>query len=394
MQRILQARNAVAISFFLNGFAFASWVSRIPEARHELSLTNGALGLLLLTISFGSVLALPSSGALVNRFGAANVVRTGISLDALGLVLVSLGAGLFGSVALTAMGLFVYGLGVGVWDVGMNIEGAAVERLLRRTIMPRFHAGFSFGTVTGAAVGAVTTGVGLPLEVHLISVAVVLATVGLPNTGQFLPALDAAATTAGQAPRRSAWAAWLEPRTLLIGAMVFALALTEGTANDWLGLALIDGYDVERWVGVAGYTLFVVAMTAGRLVGTAALDRFGRAPVLWSTIAAAAVGLLLIVFGGNALLVVPGIVLWGLGASLGFPVGISAASDEEEHAAARVSVVSTIAYTAFLGGPPLLGFLADDVGTLRSLLAVAVLLAPAAFLVPAARKQASAQHLP
>ena len=151
----------------------------------------------------------------------------------------------------------------------------------------------------------------------------------------------------------------------MIGGMVFALAVTEGTANDWLAVALIDGYGVERWIGVVGFGLFVTSMTAGRIWGTVLLDRYGRVAVLWSTMVAAGVGVLLIVFGQTPALVIIGIVLWGIGASLGFPVGMSAAADEEEHAPARVSVVSTVAYTAFLAGPPLLGFLGDQVGTLQ-----------------------------
>jgi MFS family permease len=168
--------------------------------------------------------------------------------------------------------------------------------------------------------------------------------------------------------------------------MVLALALTEGTANDWLAVALQDGYDVERWLAVLGFGGFVAAMTLGRLVGPVLLDRHGRVPVLWATMTSAGAGVLLIVFGGGPWLVVPGIVLWGLGASLGFPVGMSAAADDPVRAAARVSVVSTIGYTAFLAGPPLLGFVGDHVGTLRALLVVAALLVPAALVVPSARE--------
>jgi MFS family permease len=391
MGRTLSARNAVALSFFLNGFGFASWVSRIPETRQELDLSNGRLGLLLLAISLGSVLTLPSTGVLINRFGATAAVRVGVGADVVGLVIAALGAAVLCSVPVTAGGLFLYGLGIGVWDVAMNVEGAAVERLIGRTIMPRFHAGFSFGTVVGAGLGAATVALGVPMQWHLLSVSLVMGVIAQSTTGRFLPRRVVAVTGSDGPAPRSAWAAWLEPRTLLIGGMVFALALTEGTANDWLAVSLIDGYDVESWVGVAGFGLFVVAMTVGRLVGPAVLDRFGRVPVLWSTIVAAALGVLLIVLGGTALLVVLGIVLWGIGASLGFPVGMSAASDDEVHAAARVSVVSTIAYTAFLAGPPLLGFLADRVGTLQALLAVAVLLAPSALLVPAAREPSRAR---
>lgn len=377
------------LTFALNGFCFASWVSRIPEARSGLGLSNGALGTLLLTMAVGSLLTLPTTGSLISRWGAAGVVRCGVTIGTAGLALAAVGAGAAASIPVTAAGLFAYGIGTGIWDVAMNVEGAAVEHELGRTIMPRFHAGFSLGTVAGAAVGALTTAGGLSMAWHLAAVAVTALVVVLAATNGFLPRATTAETEATATPR-SAFAAWREPRTLLIGVMVFALAVTEGSANDWLAIALIDGYDVPHWVGVAGFGLFVTAMTAGRVVGPAVLDRHGRAPVLWATMGAAALGVLLIAFGGHPAVVVAGIALWGAGASLGFPVGISAAADDPAHAATRVSVVSTIAYAAFLAGPPLLGFVADRVGTLHALLVVAVLVVPTAALVPAARKPAQA----
>jgi MFS family permease len=167
--------------------------------------------------------------------------------------------------------------------------------------------------------------------------------------------------------------------------MVLAMALTEGVANDWLAVALVDGYEVPAWLGASGFALFVAAMTAGRLGGTVLLDRFGRLPVLWGSMAVAAVGVLLVVLGQVGPVVALGIVLWGVGASLGFPVGMSAAADDPALAPARVSVVATIGYTAFLAGPPVLGYLGDRVGVLNALLLVAVMLVPSALVVPAAR---------
>lgn len=375
------ARNAVGISFTLNGLLFATWVSRIPEVREVLGLSNGALGALLLALAGGSVLSLPTTGALINRFGTVRVVRFGGASAAVGLLLAGLGAGLWGAVPVTAFGLFCYGVGTGVWDVAMNVEGAAVEHALGRTIMPRFHAAFSFGTVAGAGIGALLVGLGVSMLLHLGTLAVAALLVSWRTSVAFLP-VDP--EPEGRLPARRAWR---EPRTLLIGLMVLALALTEGTANDWLALALVDGYDVERWVGVAGFAVFVTAMTAGRLAGPVLLDRFGRPAVLWATMATAGTGIVLIVFGDTAAPVIVGIVLWGLGASLGFPVGMSAAADDPVQAAARVSVVSTIGYAAFLAGPPLLGLVADQVGTLRALLVVAVLLLPSALVVPSARRR-------
>ena len=183
----LRARNAVMWSFALNGFGFASWISRIPEARDSLSLSNAELGLLLLALSAGSVVALPASGALVHRWGAPTVVRWGVVGDVAGLLIVGVSASWLGSIPLTALGLMLYGVGVAVWDVAMNVEGAAVERELGRNIMPRFHAGFSLGTVSGALVGATTVAAGVPMAWHLTACALLMLVVTTRGTRAFLP---------------------------------------------------------------------------------------------------------------------------------------------------------------------------------------------------------------
>ncbi len=124
------------------------------------------------------------------------------------------------------------------------------------------------------------------------------------------------------------------------------------------------------------------AMTTGRVVGPPALDRFGRVRMLLASAVAATIGVAIVVWSGDAVFAVVGIVLWGLGAALGFPVGMSAASDDPLRSARRVSVVSTLGYGAFLGGPPLLGFVGDQVGTLHSLLVVGAAMVPAAISEP------------
>lgn len=378
---LLTARNAVALSFALNGLVFASLVSRLPDLRERLELSNGGLGTLLLAISCGSLLALPSTGRVIERIGAGPTVRAGVLADTVGLSTAALGA-VLGSVPLAALGLFVHGVGIGVWDVAMNVEAAEVERRMRRTVMPRFHAGWSAGSLAGAGLGVVVIALGTPLLAHLLLVALVVGVVAVVGTRGFLPAEpDHAEERASRGP-----SAWRDPRTLAIGLMVLCFAMVEGTANDWLALGLIDGYGVAHWVGVAGFATFVVAMTSGRLYGPVLLDRFGRPAVLWGSASLAALGAVLTVQGQVLPLVALGIVLWGLGAALGFPVGMSAAADGGPRAAARVSVVSTIGYGAFLAGPPLLGHLGDRIGTLEVLLAVTALMLPASLSVLATRQ--------
>ncbi|MDP9823831.1 MFS transporter [Nocardioides massiliensis] len=386
---IRAARNGTGWVFVLNGLCFATWVSRLPQARRALELDNAQLGLLLLALAVGSMIALPLTGALIERVGVRIAVRAGLVAAVVGLscaaVAISDGVPVDAARVLAAAGLFVYGAGSGAWDVAMNVEAAEVERGLGRTVMPRFHAGFSIGTVAGAGLGAAAIALGVPAPVHVGLVLVLSVGVLLPATGAFVPVGGAA--RGGEGPPGSSvsvWRAWTEPRTLLIGAMVMALALMEGTANDWLALALVDGHGFAEASGVAGYAGFVAAMTLGRLVGPAVLDRGGRTAVLWGTLLCAAAGIALVVTQDGPLIAL-GILLWGLGASLGFPVGMSAAADDPVRSAARVSVVSTLGYTAFLAGPPAFGALAETVGTLEALWALAILTLPAALLVPAAR---------
>ncbi len=142
------ARTAVAVAFLVNGLCFASWISRTPAVRDTLGLSSAQLGLLLLCVSGGSIAGLPLSGPIVHRLGAraavlAGSLTVGVGLAGLGVAL------LLVSVPLAVPGLVLVGLGIGVWDVAMNVEGADVERRLGRSLMPRLHAGFSLGTVAG-----------------------------------------------------------------------------------------------------------------------------------------------------------------------------------------------------------------------------------------------------
>ena len=388
----LRARTAVYASFVLNGFALASWVARIPSARDALGLTPGDLGLLLLAGSVGSVGTMPLAGALVMRLGRRRTVTAGGTAVAAGLLVLALAVDGVADVWLAAVGLVVVGAGIAAWDVAMNVEGAAVERRLDRAIMSRFHAGYSFGTVLAAGLAVLLLRLGVPTWLHL-SVVAVLAAVGATVTARSFLRTPTAAE-AGSAPQGIGLGrAWREPRTLLIGAMVLSMAFVEGSANDWLAIGLGDGYGTSHDVGVAGFTVFVVAMTVGRLVGPVLLDRFGRVASLRGCAALAVAGVLLFVLAPSVPLAFAGAAVWGVGASLGFPLGMSAAADEEVNAAARVSVVSSVGYAAFLAGPPLLGQLGDHVGVLSALLAAAVAAALALALSGVARPHADGTAL-
>jgi MFS family permease len=380
------ATRATYAAFIWSGFAFASWASRIPQVRDRLQLQPSELGLVLLAMALGSVLALPLSGPVIGRLGSRRTVRAMALLHATGLATVAAGY-LVGALPVLVGGLVLFGFGIGAWDVAMNVQGALVERRRGRSIMSRFHAGYSIGTVAGALVGSAVVALRVPVPLHLGVVAAAVA-VGVPTgVRAFLPdhedggsAADAAADGVESTPTSRSLAAWTEPRTLLVGVFVLAFAFAEGTANDWISLAIIDGYSTVAAVGTLGFAVFLAAMTLARWFGPGTLDRYGRVPVVRALALLALLGLVLFVAGMWTAVAFVGAALWGLGVSLGFPVGMSAGADDPARAAARVSVVSSIGYCAFLAGPPLVGFLGQHVGVLRAQSAVAVLLAVAALV--------------
>lgn len=388
--RVRTARNAVFVVFALAGVVFSSFASRIADSKAELGLSAGQLGLTLFAASCGSVLALPFAGRVADRIGAARTVVTGMVVAGLGLVTVGVAVDVARSRPLMAVGLFFLGMGVGLWDVAMNLEGAAVERLLGRTVMPHFHAAFSGGTVVAALVGSLMSWAGVSLVPHFLGALVVTAVLGWWGVRAFLPRVvevdpvvagDGVPTAVPVKPR----SAWLEPRTLMIGMVVLAAAFTEGTANDWIAVGFVEGHDLPAWAGVLAFAVFLSFMTLGRILGTGLLDRHGRVPVLRATFALAAVGSLMVVFG-NPVLAYLGTAVWGVGASLGFPVGMSASADDPARAGARMSVVATIGYTAFIAGPPLLGFLGDHFTVLKALLVVTAMVFLAMLVIPATRE--------
>jgi MFS family permease len=362
-ERVDVARRAVAVVFIVNGFLFATLFARLPDVRTGLGLDPGQLGLLLLCLSSGTLVALPTSGLIISRLGPRRTVLGATLLAGVAYTCIAAGVALE-SVPVTAVALFFGGMGISTWDVSMNVEGADVERRLARPLMPRFHAGFSIGSVGGAAIAAVCSHLGVGLPAQLSATCVVVVVVIAFVLRGFLPVVE----HEDDGPRTSPLRAWQEPRTLAIGLVVLSFALCEGIANDWLALGLVDGYDVPHAAGSAGFAVFVTAMTVGRLVGGSATTRFGRVATLRATAVLVIIGSTTVVFSPVAAGAYAGAVVWGLGASLGFPMGMTAAGDDPRKAAARLSVVSSIGYAAFLGGPPLVGTLADHIGIHESLL--------------------------
>lgn len=378
-------RLAIFLFSGVVGVSMASWIVRIPAVRDTINVSIAEMGLVLFGLSVGSMAGILGSAALVRARGGRQTIALGGVLAMAGMFTLALGVGSAQAVVV-ALGLALIGGGTGVAEIALNIEGAELERLTGRSVLPALHGSYSGGTVVGSLLGILLTWLQFPVAWHL-------AVVGIAGVGvmawivSVIPSgtgRESGAAREAGAARESRLAIWRDRRVIALGLIVLALALAEGSANDWLPLLMVDEHHVSEVAGTVVYTLFAVAMTIGRFSGAALLNRFGAATVLRGSALVSAAGIALVIFSPNALIAGAAVLLWGLGAALGFPVTISAAG-QSRNAVAAVAAVATAGYLAFLAGPPILGFIGEHVGLRGAMVLVLVLVAAVALLAGAAR---------
>lgn len=385
-----QWRNALFVVFTINGLGFSTWLARVPAIRDGLDISTAEVAALLFTGALGAVSGLVFSSHIIAWLGLRNTILFFGLLGLLGLAGIGVGSAWVSSYALTVVAIIMAGAGNGIADVAMNVEGAAVEKAVNRNIMPWFHAFWSLGTVAGAGLSALMSFLGVGIAPHTIVMAFIMAPT-LWFVSRFMTSIPEAGEEDGVEQKFTVadrLRVWKEPRTLAIGVIALGMAFAEGSANDWLALAIVDGRDQTNAVGALWFGFFTVGMMAGRIGGVYLLDRFGRVPVLQGSAAMAIAGLTLVILVEQPLLSGVGALMWGLGSSLGFPVGMSAAADNPTGSAARVSAVATVAYGAFLIGPPLIGGLGESIGILAALWVVVGVIILAFFAAPAAKPPA------
>lgn len=371
--------TAVLVVFASAGFVMGQALARVPAVRDHLGADKAQLGLALMGMGLGSLLAMPFTGRLVDRFGSRSVVLVSVLLGCLGWASVSVVA----SVPLLLLALVLTGMNVGIWDVAMNIQGTHVEQARGRSLMPFFHAAFSGGAVLGAGAGALAAWWGIGL-VQLPVLAAIAAAAGVWGAARFVPeAAEVVGEAADEPPARGG----LTRVELLIGVVCLAGALAEGSANDWLALLLVDVHGAPAAFGALALTAFNLTMMIGRLLGGPAIDRFGRATVVRTGGILAGAAILLVTLTSSLPLALVGGLLWGLGVATIFPAAISAAGEVPGRGNRAITVVSTIAYGAFLFGAPTIGVLAEAVGLDRALFLVVAILGATVLLSPVMRER-------
>lgn len=362
------ARRAVKMLFFLNGALLATWASRIPAVQAERGLGNGALGLTLLSIAVGAVIAMPLAGFFIARRGSDRVIRfTALSYCALLPALI-----LAPNVALLIAVMFCFGASHGALDVAMNAQAVAIERQHERPIMSSFHAFWSVGGLAGAALGGLLAAQALPPLPHFLVVAL-LASAALARV---LPELLRAPERLGHtaAPEAPASMFPMPSRGLVaLGIVALCVMAGEGAMADWSAVYLRNTVGTGESLAAAGYAAFSLAMAAGRFLGDQLTARFGPVMIVRAGGALSAGGLLLALVAGQPGLSLAGFAMVGLGYAVLVPIVFSAAGNVTGMApGVALASVSTVGYLGFLIGPPLIGFAAELLG-LRGALGIIVL---------------------
>ncbi|WP_022821779.1 MFS transporter [Hymenobacter norwichensis] len=344
-----RARVAIALFFFVSGFGFSTWASRIPTIQHQLGLDEAELGGVLLALPTGLMLTLPVTGWLHQRFSSRQVMMGGAVLYNVALALLGFAQETWQLVAL----LFCFGSSRNLLNISVNAQSVSVQKLYSRSIIASFHGVWSVAGFAAAAVSAALVPAGIMPTYHFLAVAVVLTGVAV----YFFPTtLDVAPV----ATERRAGFALPDKALLKFGVIAFACMACEGTMYDWSGIYFQKAVHVPQETATIGYAVYMVAMTIARFTGDSLANRFGVKPILHYS------GLLMTVgLGLAALFPVPlvaglGFVLVGLGVSCVVPMVFAMAGRTSAlSSGTAIASVSTVGYFGFLLVPPLVGFVAE-----------------------------------
>ncbi|AKZ54201.1 putative integral membrane transport protein [Streptomyces ambofaciens ATCC 23877] len=380
---LTRLRIALTAFFALDGFVFAGWVVRIPTIKEQTGASASALGLALLGVSAGAVVTMTLTGRLCRRYGSHPVTVVCAVLLCLSVALPPL---THSALALGAV-LLVFGSAYGGINVAFNSAAVDLVTVLRRPIMPSFHAAFSLGGMVGAGLGGLVAGSLSPLR-HLLGLTLIGLVVTLFAGRALLRCEPAAPPDRGAeddgAPRR------LDGRTrrlvITFGLIALCTAYGEGAMADWGALHLEQDLDASPGMAAAGYSCFALAMTVGRLTGTTLLERLGRTTTVVAGGTTAVAGMLLGSLAPSVWAALFGFAVTGLGLANIFPVAVERAG--ALGGPSGVATASTLGYGGMLLGPPAIGFMADWFSLPAALTSVAALAAVAVLVAVATRHAA------
>lgn len=357
MSRIPVSKNthriAVAVFFFIAGLSFASWASRIPAIKLHLGLSEGSLGLILFALPAGIMSSLPFTGWIISKWSSRTILLIAAILYPLTLVLI----GLVQSPMQLAITLFLFGTWSNFFNIAVNTQAIAVEKLYGKSIMASFHGIWSLAGFTGAAIGTLMISLGLAPFWHFC----IITGLSIPVVIWFNNFTILQDAETGKPPLF----AKPDKTILLYGLIAFGSMVCEGTMFDWSGVYFQKVVEAPaQWVTL-GYLLFMGAMATGRFISDRFTTRFGIKPILQASGALIATGLILSVIFPYMITAGLGFLMVGLGVSSVIPLIYSAAGRSKTmNPGVALAAVSTIGFVGFLLGPPLIGSIAQ-VSSLR-----------------------------
>lgn len=363
MKHRIWARFATFVLFFALGFAFASWASRIPDVQEYLHLGVAELGSVLLGMPIGSLVSVLFTGWIIGRLGSKQVSLLSATLSALSLVYLGQASSAFE----LAVGLFFFGAADNVLNIAMNTQAIGVEALYGRTLMSAFHGIWSAGAMVGAALGGWLASQAVAVGWHFVASGVVVVVLAF-GVSPWLIKVDE--KPEGEQPIFA-----LPDRSLLILSVIgFCCMMTEGAMADWSSLYYKSVLTEPTASPSVGYTAFALVMAVGRFTGDALTYRLGIKTMLYGSGALIVLGLSLALLWPAPLVVVIGFGMVGAGVATVVPIVYSAAGKSSTMSAGMaLAAVSTVGYTGFLFGPPLIGYVAEAT-SLRISLAMVVIL--------------------
>ena len=361
-------QNATRVMFFVAGFATAGWSALVPFAKMNTGVNDGTLGMLLLCLGVGALVAMPLTGYLTTRFGCRAVMTLATLAFCLMLPLLAI----LPSPALLALALLIFGMGVGTTDCAMNVQAILVEKAAPVPMMSGFHGFYSLGGIAGAGAvsGMMSSGL-TPFGASMVAAIFSLLLLAYSFRGLL---------TWANPPEGPAFAL-PKGAVLTIGAICFAVFLAEGTVLDWSAVFLTEHRAMPETLGGLGFAFFATAMTVGRLTGDRIVARFGREKVVLLGALTAAAGLALPVVIPSWQFALVGYLLIGIGCANIVPVMFTAIGRQKSMPqATAVPAMTTLGYIGVLAGPASIGFIAHVSSLPIAFLMVTALLLAVALL--------------
>lgn len=344
------SRIAVKLVFFINGFVHANLASRFPHVQEIFSIDNGTLGFVLLSSSLGALIAMPFTGWLIIRNGSRKIGIISVFAYCIFVPLVPLMPGLAGLLTI----FFVMGLTAGMLDVSMNSQAVMVEQQHGKPIMTSFHALFSIGMVAGAGCGALFIKLDTTLFTHL-NIIIALSLAGAVWARYNLIHDKPAEKKTGEPAFRLPNAAMVS-----IGVIAFCCMLGEGAMADWSTNYMENIAQASKALAPIGLSAFALAMTIGRIFGDSARARFGDRKLMMICGLIATIGIVFTMTFIHPYAVILGLFITGIGLSSIVPIAYSIAGNTKDlPPGVGLAMVTTVGYSGFLFGPPLIGLIAD-----------------------------------